>query len=225
MPRGIRPTQDKVRKALFDILRDIRGLSFLELFAGSGAVGIEALSQGAKEVVFVEKDKKCIRQIEQNLAFLGVSSAKNICAINSGASANSCGGGGSANSCGGGGSATFCGGGYRVIGLDALRAIRQLKQEHKKFDIIFLDPPYYRELTKKTLQTLSDYDILAADGFVITQHFKKDNLPDALGVLNLFKQSRYGDTILSFYRKSNQKPEHSGDYREQSTENRKKQRK
>ena len=99
----------------------------------------------------------------------------------------------------------------RVLGVDALRAIRQLKQENKKFDIIFLDPPYYKgpvsrhdasgSLTKKTLQTLSDYDILTADGFVITQHFKKDNLPDALGVLTLFRQSQYGDTLLSFYKK------------------------
>ena len=55
MPRGIRPTQNKVRKALFDILRDIQGLSFLELFAGSGAVGIEALSQGAGDVVFIKE--------------------------------------------------------------------------------------------------------------------------------------------------------------------------
>lgn len=43
MPKGIRPTQNKVRKAIFDILGDIEGLSFLELYAGSGAVGFEAL--------------------------------------------------------------------------------------------------------------------------------------------------------------------------------------
>jgi 16S rRNA (guanine(966)-N(2))-methyltransferase RsmD len=49
MPKGTRPTQDKVRKALFDIMGDIEGLSFLELFAGSGAVGIEAVSRGAAE--------------------------------------------------------------------------------------------------------------------------------------------------------------------------------
>jgi len=47
MPHGIRPTQDKVRKAIFDILGDVEGLSFLELYAGSGAVGFEALSRGS----------------------------------------------------------------------------------------------------------------------------------------------------------------------------------
>jgi len=192
MPAGIRPTQNKVRKALFDILGDVQGLSFLELFAGSGAVGIEALSRGAQEVVFVEEDRSCVEKIKHNLSVFAFSRS-------------------------------------RVLALDALRAIRQLRQAHQKFDIIFLDPPYYKgvvyrhyasrglsgdpglrkepeqPLAKKTLQTLSDYDILAANGFVITQHFRKDNLPDTLGVLTLFRQSKYGDTVLSFYRKVNPK--------------------
>ncbi len=72
-PKGIRPTQDKVRKALFDILADVKDLSFLDLFAGSGAVGIEALSLGAKEVVFVEQDRRCIEKIKENISVIGLS--------------------------------------------------------------------------------------------------------------------------------------------------------
>jgi 16S rRNA G966 N2-methylase RsmD len=45
-------------------------------------------------------------------------------------------------------------------------------------------------------------DILAPDGFIIVQHFKKDDLPDALGDLTLFRQKKYGDTVLSFYKRS-----------------------
>jgi 16S rRNA (guanine(966)-N(2))-methyltransferase RsmD len=178
MPKGIRPTQDKVRKALFDILQDIEGLSFLELFAGSGAVGIEALSQGAKEVVFVEQDKRCAEAIKDNLSVIGLLSAKRIC-----------------------GSAMVCGGGYRVIGLDTIEAIKRLSQKKKKFDIIFSDPPYYMDLAKKTLQILGAYDILAPNGFIIMQHFKKDEIPKEAGKLKLIKESRYGDTVLSFYKK------------------------
>lgn len=184
MPKGIRPTQDKVRKALFDILGDIKGLSFLELFAGSGAIGIEALSQGAKEVLFVEKDRSCIEKIKQNLSLLGFSD-------------------------------------FWVLGLDTLEAIRKLSKAGEKFDIIFLDPPYHKRklprlcsglaeigmgdsLVKKTLQTLGAYDILAPNAFIIAQHFKKDNLPDRLADLALFKQASYGDTLLSFYKKLQQ---------------------
>ena len=67
MPKGIRPTQNIARKAVFDILGDIQGLSFLELYAGSGAVGIEAASRGAREAVFVEDDLSVIKVLEQNL--------------------------------------------------------------------------------------------------------------------------------------------------------------
>jgi 16S rRNA G966 N2-methylase RsmD len=60
-------------------------------------------------------------------------------------------------------------------------------------------------LSKKTLQTLGAYDILAPDGLVIAQHFKRDDLPKKSGNLTLIKESRYGDTVLSIYRKVNSK--------------------
>jgi len=208
MPQGMRPTQDKVRKALFDILGGIEGASFLELFAGSGAVGLEAASQGVKEVVFVENDPTCIKMLKENLSYLSLTA-------------------------------------YRLLPIDAFKAVERLAKEKEKFDIVFLDPPYYKDmvprlrpstlrrcsvsmvsvaepstslrttfgrsgsmasrddesLSKKTLKILSTYDILALDGLIVVQHFKKDNLPDVLGDLVLFKQVRYGDTMLSFYRK------------------------
>ncbi|MCX5697341.1 MAG: 16S rRNA (guanine(966)-N(2))-methyltransferase RsmD [Candidatus Omnitrophica bacterium] len=170
MPSGIRPTQQRVRKALFDILGDMQGLSFLELFAGSAAVGFEAKSYGAKEVFLVENNSLCLETIRKNISSLGDS-------------------------------------GYQVIGLDAGAAIKKLNREGKLFDIIFVDAPYHKgkigeeSLSKRTLQIISAYDILAELGFVVIQHFKKDILPDALGDLHLFRQSQYGDTSLSFYRK------------------------
>jgi 16S rRNA (guanine(966)-N(2))-methyltransferase RsmD len=74
MPRGIRPTQELTRKALFDILGDIEGLSFLELYAGSGAVGIEAASRGAREVVLVENNSQVVKVLTQNLSCVSPSS-------------------------------------------------------------------------------------------------------------------------------------------------------
>ena len=181
-PASIRPTQDKVRKALFDILGDIQGLSFLELYAGSGAVGLEALSLGASKVVFVEKNRVCIEKIKENIRIIGPLD-------------------------------------YQIIKLDVDKALRQIDQNQEKFDIIFLDPPYAprsrnniascsgsreelsQSLAKKTLKTLSHYDIVSHYGLIICQHFKKDNLPGVIDSLNLIKQSKYGDTLLSFYNK------------------------
>lgn len=209
MPKGIRPTQDKVRKALFDILADIEGLSFLELFAGSGAVGLEAASAGASYVVFVEKNPACIRALKRNFTYLPTGS-------------------------------------YCLLPFDAFEAVKRLAQECQKFNIIFLDPPYYPgcsyseksfsgipkrhrssrsirdkdmaprlhsgsmvsrsdSLAKKTLKTLSTYDIVGPTGFIVIQHFKKDSLPDNIGKLARFRQAIYADTRLSFYKKVNSK--------------------
>jgi 16S rRNA (guanine966-N2)-methyltransferase len=105
-PPAIRPTQDMVRKSMFDILGDIEGLAFLELFAGSGAVGFEALSRGAKPVVFVEQDRQALKAITLNQESLK-------------AQENSL-----------------------IIAKDVLQTVPFLHKQGKKFDIVFLDPPY-----------------------------------------------------------------------------------
>jgi 16S rRNA (guanine966-N2)-methyltransferase len=74
MPKGktTRPTSGRVREALFAMLGEVDGVRVLDLFAGSGALGIEALSRGAEKVVFVERDPGAIAALKANLATLGV---------------------------------------------------------------------------------------------------------------------------------------------------------
>jgi 16S rRNA (guanine966-N2)-methyltransferase len=76
-PRGTRtrPTADRVREALFSMLGDVAGARVLDLYAGSGALGIEALSRGAASAVFVERDPPAAAAIERNLAAIGVEAA------------------------------------------------------------------------------------------------------------------------------------------------------
>jgi 16S rRNA (guanine966-N2)-methyltransferase len=76
-PRGVRtrPTADRVREALFSILGEVEGARVLDLYAGSGALGIEALSRGAGSAVFVERDPRAAAAIERNLAAVGVEAA------------------------------------------------------------------------------------------------------------------------------------------------------
>ena len=164
MPGGIRPTQNKVREALFDILGDIQGLSFLELFAGSGAVGFEALSRGAADLTLVEHNRDCVVALKKNIEPLKLEACN-------------------------------------LLPWEAQKAIKAFNQEKRRFDLIFLDPPYYRDLAKKTLQILGAYDILAPNGLVVVQHFKKDALSKESGKLILIKEARYGDTLLSLYKK------------------------
>lgn len=73
MPAGIRPTQDLLRAAVFDLIgQDMDGLTFLDLYAGSGAMGFEAVSRGAAQAVLVEKDPKNAKVIAENCQIIGL---------------------------------------------------------------------------------------------------------------------------------------------------------
>src|ERR1700743_1748453 len=77
-PRGTRPTTDRVREALFNIVtarRDLTGMSVLDPYAGSGALGLEALSRGAASALFVESDRRAAAVLERNIATLGLAGA------------------------------------------------------------------------------------------------------------------------------------------------------
>jgi len=168
-PGGIRPTEDRIRKSLFDII-DPEGQSFLELFAGSGSVGFEALSQGASGVLFVEKERGNVKVIEENARLLTGGDAGKASRI-------------------------------EVLTGDALSIVPFLARKGRKFDLIFLDPPYYMGTSEKMLQLLGEYDILFCSGTIIVQHFKKDAVSERAGGLEAFRKSKYGDSILTFYRK------------------------
>lgn len=168
MPKGvdIRPTQDKVREAVFNILGDVSGKRVLELFAGSGAFGIEAISRGARDVTFVDNNFKCSQTIKSNLESLGVNESK-----------------------------------YDIIRANALGMLPRLAKQEEKFDIVFLDPPYYKTIAKNCLINIDAYDILSPVGLIIIEHFKKDALDAELERLVFVDQRRYGDTVISIYRK------------------------
>ena len=79
VPSGIRPVSLRVRKSCFDILKgEIQGKRVLDLFGGSGSLGIEALSQGAEEAIFLDSNRRCVAAIRKNLAFLGLNPKEKV---------------------------------------------------------------------------------------------------------------------------------------------------
>ena len=116
-----RPTTDRIKETLFNMLQaDVGGSRFLDLFSGSGAIGIEALSRGARECVLVENNRKAAACIRENLAF------------------------------------THLAAGAERMECDSLTAIRRLADTGSEvFDIIFMDPPYGKELEKEAILALS----------------------------------------------------------------------
>lgn len=162
----VRPTQDRVREALFNVLAPhIFGVNVLELFAGSGAFGIEAISRGAGSVTFVENSLTCVKIIRENLGNLGIEDKA------------------------------------KILRMDVDRAISKLSKKGDRFDIVFLDPPYYKGLSKKTLINLDRYDILSHNNVIIAEHSRKELLPDNINNIFIYKQKKFGNKAISFYRK------------------------
>lgn len=168
MPKGIklRPTQDKVRQAIFNILGDLSGLNVLELFAGTGALGMEALSRGAGRVTFVENNSRCAEAIRANLESLGIEPFR-----------------------------------YDIIRTNALSVLPRLEKGQEKYDIVFSDPPYHQGMARKCLINLDSYDILSQTGLAVIEHSAKDELTLDLTNLVPEKERRYGNTIVSIFRR------------------------
>ena len=163
-PKHSRPLTDQAKEALFNILRGkIADCYFLDLFAGSGAVGIEALSREAKIAIFVELNRKAVEIIRENLKNTGVSDHAEVYAV------------------------------------DVIRALNLLDRKQAKFDIIFLGAPYDSPGLEKALVKLAETDLLRESGLVIAEHRKQSKLQEAYGNLKSCRETRYGETVLTFY--------------------------
>jgi len=162
---AVRPTTDRVREALFNILAfRVKEARFLDLYAGTGAIGLEALSRGALEVVFVEKDRRSAALLQDNLQRLGVSER----AI--------------------------------VRAGEALPTIVSLGREGRKFDLVFMDPPYDHPVVEQTLEALSRAAILEREGWVIAETSHRNPPVKLCSGFKVWRRERYGEALLSFYR-------------------------
>jgi len=155
----IRPALDKVKQAIFNILGNIEGCRVLDLFAGTGSIGIEALSRGAVHAVFVDGDPEAIRLIRKNLQQTGFDDPA------------------------------------RVLRLQIPSELKRIR--HSTFDLIFIDPPYDRNLVNPTIRAVAREKILAPRGTVVVEHSPREPIADDAG-LTLVDQRKYGQTVISF---------------------------
>ncbi|HYL45656.1 MAG TPA: 16S rRNA (guanine(966)-N(2))-methyltransferase RsmD [Candidatus Limnocylindrales bacterium] len=177
---ALRPTSDRLRETLFNVLGPaVAGARFLDVFAGTGAVGIEALSRGAAKVVFIEKHPPAAALIRKNLDSRGTAVFQNT--------------------------KTGEGAGATVLCADALRGLEKLAAQHAPdsppFDFVFIDPPYAATGEyARVLHFLGAAPFLAQGSVVIAEHHKKFDLSARAGSLTRFRVLKQGDAALSFYR-------------------------
>jgi 16S rRNA (guanine966-N2)-methyltransferase len=191
---ALRPTSDMLRETLFNILGPrVDGSHFLDLFAGTGAVGIEALSRGALSAVFVENHAAAVRLIRENIASLEIKSRARIIASAVAPAllkleqehcerARHSGVEQSASTAPDTGSAATA-------------------KDSAAFDFVFLDPPYANAKEyDSTLLALGKSSLVSDSTILIAEHHKKSALPESRGRLQQFRILTQGDASLSFYR-------------------------
>ena len=156
---GTRPTMDRVKESLFGIIQNkIKDSICLDLFAGSGSLGIEALSNGAKECYFGDLNKEILKILKNNLK--GIENSF-------------------------------------VIEGDYLKILNELKD--KKFDIIFLDPPYKYNLINKSIEFIVENKMLNENGIIDCEYeieeIKNYNLEE-------LKDKKYGSKKIKILKNS-----------------------
>lgn len=168
----VKPISGRMRQSLFDILKQrITGSYFLDLFAGTGAVGLEALSRGALKVCFVERDPRCVAVIEKNLERAGWSDRAVVLRGN-------------------------------ILGPLSWVSHRSGVE---KFDLVFMGPPYRDEenrplaYSNTVLKNIAQAGLAAPGAWIVAQHHKKERVDRPEG-LEQFRENKYGDTLITFFR-------------------------
>jgi len=157
----VRPTSQRVKEAIFSAIQfEITGRRVLDAFAGSGQLGIEALSRGAESCLFLEIDSKALDIAKQNVArakFLDKA---------------------------------------RLMQVDAVQFMRRTAEE---FGLIFLDPPYGRQLLQTAIPIAVER--LGEGGMIVCEALMQESLPEQCDDVLLHKTYRHGKTKICVYRK------------------------
>ena len=168
----LRPTSDRLRETLFNVLgADVAGSRFIDLFAGTGAIGIEALSRGASEVVFVENCSPAAELIRRNLEALGIRKGAIVLAADA------------------------------LRGLEKLSSKERNKSSQYDF-VFLDPPYAAAKDYARVLESLGSGNLLAPGGLVIAEHRRSFELPEEVGALQCYRVLKQGDAALSFYRRA-----------------------
>ena len=128
----IRPTKDRIREAIFSALGELDDMVGLDLYSGSGAMGIEGLSRGCKHMTFVDNNKLAIDTTKKNIENLGIKNAD-------------------------------------VLFMSDEVALNRFVQENKKFDIIFLDPPYKTGKYEQVVDFIIKNALISEHGIIVME--------------------------------------------------------
>ncbi|MCI2031245.1 16S rRNA (guanine(966)-N(2))-methyltransferase RsmD [Limosilactobacillus sp.] len=160
-----RPTTDKVKEALFNIIGPyFNGGTSLDLYGGSGGLSIEGVSRGIDHAVLVDRAYPAIKTIKSNIDVTKYPEK------------------------------------FTVLKMDSRKALTVLNKQGKKFDLIYLDPPYAKQQIIKDMTRMVELELLNDGALVVAETNQEANLPEKIDSFEFIKHQSYGITVLSFYR-------------------------
>ncbi len=170
----LRPTCDRVREALFNILGSrVCGAMTLDLFAGTGAWGLEALSRGAAAVLFVDASPEAGRLIAANVRACMPQARTSFLRLH-------------------------------LHAHSRLARLGDSMPPPHRFDLVFLDPPYQKNLAEQLLMVVEKAHILANNALVIAEEHRHSVLPARIGSLQMLDRRQYGESALWFFAQDGQ---------------------
>lgn len=160
-----RPTLDRVKESMFSILQNkIYGANVLDAFAGTGSLGLEAASRGAKYCCLIDKSTETYPLLKENIVNLKFD---DIC---------------------------------QSFNEDTYEVIKRFGENREVFDVIFIDPPYAKDMIPLAVELVDKYSMLALDGVIVTKIDSKEVIYEGSKNIALYDKRKYGNTTICFYK-------------------------
>lgn len=160
-----RPTLDRVKEAMFSTIQNyLLDAVVIDVFAGTGSLGLEAASRGAKEVYLVDKSAVTFPLLKENIKNLKFED--------------------------------FC----FPLNMDSYEVLKNLAKKGKVMDVIFIDPPYCREMIPEAIKIVKENNMLTEDGIIVTKIDSIEEIYEGYGDIRLFRSKKYGNTTVCYYK-------------------------
>ncbi|WP_123054091.1 16S rRNA (guanine(966)-N(2))-methyltransferase RsmD [Clostridium sp. JN-1] len=159
-----RPTLDRIKEAIFNIIQmKVYGSTVLDMFSGTGSLGLEAASRGCKSCYLVDQNPQTYSFLVQNVKNLKF---EDRC---------------------------------KCINMNSYRALEEFKSKKITFDLIFIDPPYMKDMIPPAIESIDEKKLLSKTGIIVTKIDTAEKLYGGNSNIVLSDHRKYGNTTVCFY--------------------------
>lgn len=161
-----RPTLDRIKESIFNIIQNnVYDSVAADIFSGTGSLGLEAASRGARMTYVVDKSPSAYSFLKKNIENLKFGE--------------------------------FC----KALNMDAYSALEKFDKENIKLDLLFIDPPYCKDMIPPAIKIVAEKNLLADSGIIVTKIDTIEEIYQGYDYIKLYDTRKYGNTTVCFYRR------------------------